>query len=85
MSKDETVVPTSKFYIFNNFDVVPVVGGYAKVKAGEETFWAEIISVDSNRIRARVDNDLIRTASHGLVCDDIIEFGLEHIKTTEVP
>lgn len=54
-------------------------GDYVKVCALRERFWVEVSKVDGDLIEGRVDNDLVCSDEHGLVCDQMIQFEKRHV------
>ena len=65
---------------------------HVKVCAGRERFWVQITAASfivydpfRSTFRGRIDNDLVYTTEHGLLCDDIITFEGRHIYSTNVP
>lgn len=45
----------------------------------KERFWVIVQSVDGQKISGEVNNVLMRTATHGLMCGDIIQFDARHV------
>ncbi len=54
-------------------------GSIVKVSVGGERFWVIVSKVGGNHIDGQVDNDLICTDSHSLVCGDMISFHKKNI------
>jgi hypothetical protein len=54
-------------------------GMLAKLCTGGERFWVIVIEVEGDKIRGVVDNELVRTETHGLKLNDLIEFEFRHI------
>ena len=55
------------------------VGDTVKVSVLGERFWCEVVEVNSEVIKARVDNDLIFTDEHGIRYMDIIQFEKKNV------
>lgn len=63
------------FQVPSEAELKPVAAlDLVKVCCGGERFWVKISSVTGNTITGKVDNDLVRTPTHGLRCGDEIEF-----------
>lgn len=60
---------------------LPKVGDYVKVKHNHERFWLQVLSVENDRYKGRVDNELVE--DHPFEYNDIIGFSLENIIETE--
>ena len=59
--------------------VDPKIGDFVKIHRGHESFWLRVLSIDGSSIVAEVNNNLIDTESHGLVCGDVIRFGVDDV------
>jgi len=47
------------------------IGNYIKVGHNRERFWGKVLSLNSNKITIRIDNDLV--CEHPFKCDDEIQ------------
>ncbi|ENE5752153.1 hypothetical protein ACFLMW_003778 [Salmonella enterica] len=55
-------------------------GTHVKICAGDcERFWVLVTAVTHAGITGTIDNDLVRTAIHGLRCDDVVTFEPRHV------
>ncbi|WP_252179475.1 hypothetical protein [Endozoicomonas sp. 4G] len=54
-------------------------GSFVKVCAEPERFWVLVEHVIDGMVQGVIDNDLIFTERHGLVCDQRISFELDKI------
>jgi len=57
------------------------IGDFVKINRSAEKFWLEIIYIDTlgQKISGSVDNDLIKTALHGLQRKDVITVGFDEV------
>ena len=60
-------------------------GCFVKVSTGGERFWVELTSIDGDVLYGRLDNDLTRTGTHGLECDDLVGFRMENVYVMQGP
>ena len=54
-------------------------GNFVKVCAGNERFWCRVDSINEDKLKGTVDNELVHVDQHGLKFGDKIEFGKEHV------
>ena len=54
-------------------------GLYVKICAEGERFWVKIERILDDKIEGVIDNDLVRTNSHGLKCYDRVRFTSSNI------
>lgn len=54
-------------------------GSYVKICAEEERFWVKIERILDDKIEGVIDNNLVRTKSHGLKCYDRVRFTSSNI------
>ena len=61
-------------------DAIP--GSFVKVSASGERFWVRVTKNDVTHIEGTVNNDLIRTHTHGLKDGDAVRFSTNRIYST---
>jgi hypothetical protein len=49
-----------------------------------ERFWVIVSEIKGSRYRGIINNDLVYTPNHGLMCDHFIDFEARHILATQV-
>ncbi|WP_420588210.1 hypothetical protein [Bacterioplanoides sp.] len=54
-------------------------GSYVKVCAEPERFWVLVERVIDGKVQGVINNDLVFSDKHGLVCDQRISFELDNI------
>ncbi|EAO3414764.1 hypothetical protein E3L83_19515 [Salmonella enterica] len=54
-------------------------GSHVKICAGDERFWVLVTAVTREAITGTIDNDLVRTAIHGLRYNDTVSFERRHV------
>ncbi|MGI9277845.1 MAG: hypothetical protein ACR2PT_23730 [Endozoicomonas sp.] len=54
-------------------------GSFVKVCAKPERFWVLVERVIDGKVQGVINNDLVFTDRHGLVCDQRINFELDNI------
>lgn len=60
-------------------------GSWVKIATSGERFWIKVVTVEGVRITGVIDNDLVRTAQHGLQCGDRVTCEKRHLYATELP
>lgn len=64
-------------------EIIP--GAHAvKISAGGERFWVKVQAKRGENLVGTVCNDLLCTDTHGLLCDDMVEFETRHIYAIEI-
>lgn len=61
------------------------VGYFAKVCADPERFWVRVTGRTGSTLYGIIDNDLLRSETHGLHCGELVEFEERHIYAIQLP